>query len=178
MLAHGEEADLRASDEVSGGGDRLPTGDFEGFYLATFDRVFRACYLAGASSAAAEDASQEAFVRAYERWGRLQKEAWATGWVMRTALNLVRRSHRRAPAREMEAETLEAPSADAVALRLAIGNLPRRQRDAVIHYYVGDLPLATVASIMRCSEGTVKSHLSRARQNLKSQLMEDVGNDE
>ena len=43
----------------------------------------------------AEDATQEALARALERWDRIGGEPWALGWVMTTALNLVRRTHGR-----------------------------------------------------------------------------------
>jgi RNA polymerase sigma-70 factor (ECF subfamily) len=60
--------------------------------------------------------------------------------------------------------------AEGLDLRDAVRALPRRQREAVLlHYYVG-LPIAEVAALMRCAEGTVKSTLSDARANLAKAL--------
>jgi RNA polymerase sigma-70 factor (ECF subfamily) len=38
-----------------------------------------------------------------------------------------------------------------------------------LHYYLG-LPIREIASVMRCSEGTIKSTLARARKHLKTTL--------
>lgn len=58
-------------------------------------------------------------------------------------------------------------------LRRAISRLPAKQALAIdLHYYLG-LGIADVAAVMRCPEGTVKSHLSRARERLRTQLGED-----
>jgi RNA polymerase sigma-70 factor (ECF subfamily) len=58
-------------------------------------------------------------------------------------------------------------------LRDALGKLSRRQRLAIeLHYYLG-FPLAEVATLMDCAEGTVKSTLSDARARLRHLLGED-----
>jgi RNA polymerase sigma-70 factor, ECF subfamily len=48
--------------------------------------------------------------------------------------------------------------------------LPRRQREAVTLHYLVDLPVAQVARLMGCREGTVKAHLAHARKALRAQL--------
>ncbi len=58
-------------------------------------------------------------------------------------------------------------------LRRAVDRLPAKQALAVdLHYYLG-LGIRDVAAVMRCPEGTVKSHLSRARDRLRTQLGDD-----
>src|SRR5437867_12823545 len=73
---------------------RVDSG-FREFYEREFRAVFRAALLLCQDWAAAEDATQEAFVRALERWDRLVDKAWAGGWVMSTAINLGKRALRR-----------------------------------------------------------------------------------
>jgi RNA polymerase sigma-70 factor (ECF subfamily) len=53
--------------------------------------------------------------------------------------------------------------------------LPDQQRRAVVLHYVGDLSVADVADVMECSEGTVKTHLSRARTHLAQRYATDAG---
>lgn len=52
----------------------------------------------------------------------------------------------------------------------ALAALPRRQREAFSLRILQDLDGATTARVMGCSEGAVKTHLSRAREALQRQL--------
>jgi RNA polymerase sigma-70 factor (ECF subfamily) len=51
-----------------------------------------------------------------------------------------------------------------------VRELPEQQRHAVVLYYVEDRSVADVAEILQCSEGSVKTHLSRARTALARTL--------
>jgi RNA polymerase sigma-70 factor (ECF subfamily) len=142
---------------------------FERLYEAEFSAVFRAVYLLCGDRIVAEDATQEAFARALARWRRLRNRPWAGGWVTTTALNVARRSLRRPRGAEMR----EAgdPDVDAILdLRKALAMLPPRQQEALILHHLEDRPVADVAAAMGVAEGTVKSHLHRARQALAEKL--------
>ena len=52
----------------------------------------------------------------------------------------------------------------------ALRQLPARQREAFSLRVLQELDVATTAKVMGCSEGSVKTHLSRARDALQRQL--------
>jgi RNA polymerase sigma-70 factor (ECF subfamily) len=103
-------------------------------------------------------------------------EPLATAWTYRVAVNLAnswlrrrmaeRRAHARLSGRAASAHTDPDP-ADAVAVRRAVGALPRRQRTALVLRYYADLPVAEVAALMGCAPGTVKSLTSKALTALR-----------
>jgi RNA polymerase sigma-70 factor (ECF subfamily) len=131
--------------------------------------VFRAAYALCGDRELARDATQEAFARALARWRRLRGEPWAAGWVMTTALNVARRSLRGRPGSLPATPSMPDPDA-LVDLRAAVRALPRRQQEAVVLYYLADLPIPEVAAAMGCREGTVRAHLARARTALARSL--------
>ncbi|HEY7280134.1 MAG TPA: sigma-70 family RNA polymerase sigma factor [Actinomycetota bacterium] len=149
--------------------------EFRELYEREHPTVLRACFLLARDRAAAEDATQEAFARALERWDRLRGEEWTGGWVMRTALNVVKRSRGRNRGSADPVPDPAAAEVDVAArtdLWTAVGRLPRRQREATVLHYALDLPVAQVAAAMGCSEGAVKSHLFKARAVLARLTME------
>jgi RNA polymerase sigma-70 factor (ECF subfamily) len=142
---------------------------FVELYETEFEAVFRAAYTLCGDRALAEDATQEAFARALERWRRLRARPWVAGWVVTTALNVARRALRRRSA-STPAKSGGADVDDRLDLVRAIRGLPRRQQEAVVLHYVADRPIAEVAAAMGCEEGTVKAHLARARAALAERL--------
>jgi RNA polymerase sigma-70 factor (ECF subfamily) len=71
--------------------------DFRHVYERASPTVYRVAYRLSGRRETAEDATQEAFARAFERWARLRGEPWVVGWIVTTALNILRRTARRTP---------------------------------------------------------------------------------
>lgn len=118
----------------------------------------------------AADLAQEALARACRRWGRVSEMAAPGAWVHRVGINLANRHFRRhrseqeaaRRAEALNADPLPADEAEAVAVRAAVADLPRRQRTALVLRYFSDLPVRDVAELMGCREGTVKALTSQA----------------
>jgi len=81
--------------------------------------------------------------------------------MIRDRMRAAAPAHEPAPAPELQ-----------MVVRDALDGLARRQRDAVVLYYLLDLDVATTARVLGISEGTVKSALSRAREKLAVLLRE------
>lgn len=149
-------------------------GEIERCIDAEYERLVRAVSLVTGSPELAEEAVQEGFARAWERARRGQHFEHLGGWVATVALNLARSGRRRRLSERRAVERLANVSAGepvhaveiAMVVRSAVDGLARRQRDAVVLYYLLDIDVATVAALLGISEGTVKTALARARGRL------------
>jgi RNA polymerase sigma-70 factor (sigma-E family) len=116
------------------------------------------------------DLLQETLVRVGERWRRIdQPAAYARTVMTRLNIDRIRRLRRELlGARTREPVTSDDLTGAAEAwLVEALGTLTPRQRTALALRYVEDLDVRGIADRMGCSEGTVKSQLSRGIQRLK-----------
>ncbi len=141
---------------------------------------------AGIGFAQAEDAVQEALVRAWVRGERGETIVRIDAWVAVTAWNLSRSGLRRLSAERRARERLSAgwregpsssPSEDAVDIARAMAGLPRRQREVAVLRYQLQLTTKETASALGISEGTVKRALADARAAL-SRSLEGQGGEE
>jgi RNA polymerase sigma-70 factor (sigma-E family) len=154
------------------------SGPFEYFYLQEYPTVVALAYALSGSRAGAEDIAQEAFLRAYRDWDRVGSYEHQAAWVRRVAANLATSGLRR---RLVEAQaltrlagrwepTVDPLPAESAEFWAAVRALPRRQAQAVALYYFQDLSVQETATVLGCSEGTVKAHLAKARRALARQL--------
>ena len=123
----------------------------------------------------ADDVVQDAAERAWLKRHTFDPDRGsARSWLLAIVADRARQRWRRpAPVwGELHPDALVVPAAGPASADLAsaVARLAPRQRAAVVlHYYV-DLPVAEVATLMDCSEGTVKSTLHDARAALERTL--------
>jgi RNA polymerase sigma-70 factor (ECF subfamily) len=150
--------------------------DFDLFFARTSPELIRLCFLVTLDREAGADAAQEALARAWRHWDQIGAEGSDPGaWTRTVALNLCRNRWRRLARQArlvprvymLETRPDELPDVD---LQRALRRLPVRQREAVVLRYWGDLSVAACAAAMRVSSGSVKQHLSRARDRLAADL--------
>jgi len=119
-----------------------------------------------------DDVVQEALLRAWRHRGRFDPGRGPfSAWLAVIVANEGRRAaSRQRPVREIP-KALGSPAPDDhIDIEAALRRLPPRQRLAVDCYYFAGLSAAETAAVMGCSEGTVKSTLSDARQRLRREL--------
>ncbi|MER6000634.1 SigE family RNA polymerase sigma factor [Nonomuraea angiospora] len=142
---------------------------FQDFVVARSDRLLRTAYLLTHDWATAEDLLQEALAKAWFAWpGIDEPEAYVRRVLVTTYTSWWRRRWRR----ELPSGDLpEAPAYDNAGrgdeLWQAVGRLPARQRAVIVLRFYEDLPVAEVAAILGCQEGTVKSQTAKALAKLR-----------
>jgi RNA polymerase sigma-70 factor (sigma-E family) len=152
--------------------------EFDSFYRGTRTRVLEYLYAAGGDLAEAQDAAQEAFTRAWQRWAQVSAcadpEAWVrvVGWRVLANRWRTLRGRRAAYRRHGVPDPAPPPGDETVALAAALRRLPVEQRIAVVLHHIVGLPVAEIAAETGVPIGTVKARLSRGRHALAALLTE------
>lgn len=154
---------------------------FEELYRRDARGLIALAYGLSGSRVAAEELVQDAFLAAHRQWDRISAydnpSAWLRRVVVNRAVSRIRRrtAEARALTRLRGQRVLPAvlPEPDE-ALWRAVRALPDRQAKVVALHYVGDESVADIAAILDCAEGTVKSHLHKARRSLARTLSPDA----
>jgi RNA polymerase sigma factor (sigma-70 family) len=153
-------------------GNELPP--FQRFLDGHRDAVWR-FLLSSVPRSEAEDCFQETFIAALRAYPRLRPGSNLRAWVLtiahRKALDAHRGRARRAlpvadPAAFGEPSAQSRPAPDE-ALWDAVGELPARQRSAVVLRYVGDLPHRDIAAAIGCSEEAARRSLHEGLRRLR-----------
>lgn len=167
--------------------------DFNELVLAHQDMIYNQAYRVLGDHPAAEDATQEAFIIAYNKFNTFRGGSLA-GWLLRIVTNLcldeLRRRKRRRTlplepvngyGEEIESpkwmgdpaklpEEVAARDDVSVAIQAGINRLPPDYRSAVVLVDIQGLGYAEAAEVIGCPVGTVKSRLARARSFLRADL--------
>lgn len=171
--------------ELARGGDVRAYGELVDRYR---EISFRTAYLIARNGADAEDATQDAFVKAYYALDRFRSAEPFRPWILRIVSNEARNRRRSAGRRERLALRVverrgpgdAAPSPDAAAIAqetrrtlvAALEMLPERDREVIACRYLLELSEAETATTLGIRPGTVKSRLSRGLARLRRELPE------
>jgi RNA polymerase sigma-70 factor (ECF subfamily) len=191
----------RTGDAASGGRsatddadliESAKRGDVEAYgeLVRRYQHDARRTAAAVAGVAVADDAAQEAFVRAYGFLHRFRPGAPFRPWLLTVVANVARNQRRSASrwTRAVQASgergtdhRLAASAEDEAlrrhgggSLRAAVEALPPRYRDVVACRYLLDLSEDETARTLGLAKGTVKSRLSRALDRLERELEREV----
>ncbi len=123
------------------------------------------------------DAVQEALFKAWRRLPSLREEAYFRTWLIRILIREcvnILRSEKRIDLVEEIPEAAAPEESAYPELRETIRALPPKLRAVVVLHYMENESTGDIAKILRVSKGTVCSRLSRARDQMKALLKEDV----
>jgi RNA polymerase sigma-70 factor, ECF subfamily len=146
---------------------------FEEFFHVERDGLFRVMFVITKNRQEAEDLSQEAFVRIWERWDTIGAMENPTGYLHRAAMNLFRSRYRRAlvaARRGIGIATEDAYAAidDRLVALQALGSLTPRQRAAIVLTEVLQYTAEEAGSMLGIRAATVRALHFQARSALKS----------
>ena len=172
-------------------------GDIEAFqrlFQKYHRRVYNLIYRMVGNEADAADLTQEVFVRVYNSLHNLRSDEAFYGWVRTVATNLTR-DHFRKVGRTIRTESLDekirldggeverevedwSHNPERVtekkdlrnAVQKAISSLSEEQRTVVALHHIDGMDVKEIAEMLHIPTGTVKSRLSRAREDLKRKL--------
>ena len=155
-------------------------GEFEQVFRSAYPSVLRTAYLVLHDRGRAEEVTQDAFLRLYERWSKAVRYDHPVAWARRVAVRDAIRRAERERRQPVFAEVDPGGSHDKLPdldLLDAVAALPPRQRAAVALFYLEDRPIDEIAVLMEVSSSTVKQHLFQARNRLGAALLEGVSGD-
>lgn len=146
---------------------QFPT-DFGEFYEQYAAEVYRTLAVVIRDTDLAREATDEAMVRACERWKKVRRYDNLSGWVYRVALNWAR-----SEMRKRRREVHEFPMLSTTDYRhdpdldVAISRLPLPHREVVVLRYLVDMSQDEISEVLEIPIGTVKSRLGRALGTLR-----------
>ncbi|WP_217493933.1 SigE family RNA polymerase sigma factor [Humibacillus sp. DSM 29435] len=157
--------------------------EFTAFAAAALPQLRRTAYLLCGDWHRAEDTAQDALVRVYRAWTRVEHQGALFAYAMRVTVRLLidesRRPWRRERPTGEQLDQSDRPDlvldtashvADRDEMVRALAALPPRRRACVVLRYYHDLSVNETAEALGCSEGTVKSQTSQALATLRSLL--------
>jgi DNA-directed RNA polymerase specialized sigma24 family protein len=168
-LTDDDATDHDALDET--GEVREPQLDFETFYRDGYAAIARALTATLGDLDLAQEATDEAMVRAFVRWEKIRGYDNPGGWVYRVGLNWARSARRRLTRKLPfhERHVVDAPVTDP-AHYAALRDLDIGLRAVVVCRLLLDWSVDDTATALRIKPGTVKSRLHRALAQLEHNL--------
>jgi RNA polymerase sigma-70 factor (sigma-E family) len=151
--------------------------DFERFVADRSPHLLRTAWLLTGDAGRAEDLLQTALVVVWPKWNRIVEGGNPEGYVRRVLVTKFLSWQRRHWRFEVPTESppdptapaggLDGRTADRDAIRRALAGLSRQQRAVVVLRYVEDLSVAETATILSCSQATVRVQAGRALAALR-----------
>jgi len=163
---------------------RAQAGDqkaFRDLYQQLAGRVYALCLRLTGDAGAAEERTQDVFVRAWDKLRSFRGESLFSSWLHRLAVNVVMNERRTTIRREQRVTPVAAPEVLergkgeptvglSIDLERAIAALPEGAREVFVLYDIEGYSHAEIGEMTGIAEGTSKAQLFRARQLLREKL--------
>lgn len=154
-----------------------PDLDWNDFVEEHYDGIYRYCFSIMRSKEDAEDAVQNAFLKAWKKRSALTKVSSAKAWMYSIARNTCIDKKRwwnrwKLSFTQADVEVPAGPQPESLShtLKALINNLPHKQREVFILRHWHGFSTSEAAELLGIQPGTVKSHLKRAVDSLKKSI--------
>ena len=140
--------------------------------------LLRLCFIRLHDQALAEDAVQETFIKAFRGWGQFRGQSSEKTWLTRIAVNTCKDMERSAWFRhtdrrvtpEMLPEAILQPTETNLVLTLAVMNLPKKYREAIMLYYYQDMDVREIGTVLGIAQSSVSNRLKKGKEMLRKAL--------
>jgi RNA polymerase sigma-70 factor (ECF subfamily) len=162
---------------------RAQAGDQDAFhtlYREHAGRVYALCLRLSGDRAAAEELTQEVFVRVWQKLRTFRGDSAFSTWVHRLATNVALMAQRSRTRRERRVNPVEDPAVydrgvapaagERIDLEQALARLPNGAREVFVLHDVEGYGHAEIGRLLGIAEGTSKAQLFRARRLLRGML--------
>ena len=171
---------------------RIRQGDSAAYEILVQEHqeaAFRLAYLILGDADEAQDVAQEAFIRAYRKLHQFDAERSFRPWILQITANLARNRLRavgryvnalkrlvgatitHSPPTNTESESLK--NCESQELWQAVKRLSTEHQEVIYLRFFLELSVAETAETLNIAEGTVKSRLNRALQQLRGVVLHD-----
>ena len=154
--------------------------EFDALLSAEKRRLYGIAYSILRDPGEAEDALQEAMLRAWRHWSLVRKQDAREAWLTRVCVNhcINRRRGlwlRRSSQVSDQAPAKPDPRLDGRLLDLdrCFRTLSPRQRAAIALHYHHGYTIPECAELMLCSAGSVRTHIARALASMRKEMTHD-----
>ncbi|WP_344086809.1 SigE family RNA polymerase sigma factor [Nostocoides veronense] len=156
--------------------------DFDSFYRDTAHRVIHLVYATTGDLTLAQDCTQEAYARAWQRWSQVSAADDPLSWVRtvarRLAISQWRKDTNRGEAHRRLAlvpEEPARPAEDRAYVVAALKTLSPQHREVLALHYLLDMSVEQIADDLGSPVGTIKARLHHGRKALAEALRAKEG---
>ena len=141
--------------------------EFDEFVAARRTALVRSVVLLGCPESDVEDVVQTTLLRCFRHWRRVQRADRPDAYIYRVLVNTLRDAHARrwrgeTPTADLPEAAIDPDHATGLAVRAALAQMPREQREVLVLRYYADLSESDIASVLGVAPGRVKSGAARA----------------
>ncbi len=170
---------LHLAAEASASEHLEASRSFEIFYDAESRTLFRRMWLVTGNRAEAEELMQDAFLKVWERWEKVEAMDDPVGYLYRTAMNLFRKRYRRAALAIRRSIGLASTrddfedADDRESVRQVLSTLPPRQRAALVLTELLGFNPTDAGRALGVQASTIRSLSSQGRESFRRAMEAD-----